>query len=117
MKYLKQLKNIKEKQLKEYEAHLRKMEEMAKEIGIEFTYLDDGGAIVVSGGDPSILESLITVNMYRQDVFAKAVLNAVQFFFSHQEDMRDCVSRMREQDALNKAESVVDKLLKENGFK
>ena len=108
---------MKEEQLKDYEAHLRKMEEMAKEIGIEFTYLDNGGAIVVSGSDPTVLENLITVNMYRQDTFAKAVLNAVQFFFSHQEDMRDCVSRMREQDALNKAESVVDKLLKENGFK
>ena len=102
--------------LKDYEAHLRKMGEMAKEIGIEFTYLDNIGAIVVSEGDPSILESLITANMYRQDVFAKAILNAVQFFFSHQEDMRDCVSKMREQDALNEAKSAVDKLLKENGF-
>lgn len=102
--------------LKDYEAHLRKMEEMAKEIGIEFTYLDDGGAIVVSEGDPSILESLITANMYRQDTFAKAILNAVQFFFSHQEDMSHCVSKMREQDALNEAKSAVDKLLKENGF-
>ena len=103
--------------LKDYETHLRKMEEMAKEIGIEFTYLDDGGAIVVSEGDPSILENLITTNMYRQDTFAKAILNAVQFFFSHQEDMHDCVSKMREQDALNEAKSAVDKLLKENGFK
>lgn len=107
---------MKEKQLKDYEAHLRKMGEMAKEIGIEFTYLDNSGAIVVSEGDPSILESLITANMYRQDVFAKAILNAVQFFFSHQEDMSDCVSKMREQDALNEAKSAVDKLLKENGF-
>lgn len=102
--------------LKDYKAHLRKMEEMAKEVGIEFTYLDNGGAIVVSGGDPTVLENLITVNMYRQDTFAKAVLNAVQFFFSHQEDMSDCVSKMREQDALNEAKSAVDKLLKENGF-
>ena len=107
---------MKEKQLKDYEAHLRKMGEMAKEIGIEFTYLDNGGAIVVSEGDPSILESLITANMYRQDAFAKAILNAVQFFFSHQEDMRDCVSKMREQDALNEAKDAVEKLLKENGF-
>ena len=107
---------MKEEQLKDYEAHLRKMEEMAKEIGIEFTYLDNGGAIVVSGGDPTVLENLITVNMYRQDTFAKAVLNAVQFFFSHQEDMSDCVSKMREQDALNEAKIAVDKLLKENGF-
>jgi hypothetical protein len=108
---------MKEEQLKDYEAHLRKMEEMAKEIGIEFTYLDNGGAIVVSGGDPTVLENLITVNMYRQDTFAKAVLNAVQFFFSHQEDMSDCVSKMREQDALNEAKGAVEKLLKENGFK
>lgn len=107
---------MKEKQLKDYEAHLRKMGEMAKEIGIEFTYLDNSGAIVVSEGDPSILESLITANMYRQDVFAKAILNAVQFFFSHQEDMHDCVSKMREQDALNEAKDAVEKLLKENGF-
>ena len=107
---------MKEEQLKEYEAHLRKMEEMAKEIGIEFTYLDNGGAIVVSGGDPTVLENLITANMYRQDTFAKAVLNAVQFFFSHQEDMSDCVSKMREQDALNEAKNAVKKLLKENGF-
>lgn len=103
--------------LKDYEAHLRKMEEMAKEIGIEFTYLDNGGAIVVSEGDPSILESLITTNMYRQDTFAKAILNAVQFFFSHQEDMSDCVSKMREQDALNEAKSAVDNLLRDSGFK
>lgn len=108
---------MKEEQLKDYETHLRKMGEMAKEIGIEFTYLDNVGAIVVSEGDPSILESLITANMYRQDVFAKAILNAVQFFFSHQENMHDCVSKMREQDALNEAKSAVDKLLKENGFK
>nr|DAO79870.1 MAG TPA: hypothetical protein [Caudoviricetes sp.] len=107
---------MKEERLKEYEAHLRKMGEMAKEIGIEFTYLDNSGAIVVSEGDPSILESLITANMYRQDVFAKAILNAVQFFFSHQEDMHDCVSKMREQDALNEAKDAVEKLLKENGF-
>ena len=93
------------------------MEEMAKEIGIEFTYLDNGGAIVVSEGDPSILESLITTNMYRQDTFAKAILNAVQFFFSHQEDMSDCVSKMREQDALNEAKSAVDNLLRDSGFK
>ncbi|WP_281642669.1 hypothetical protein [Hoylesella loescheii] len=108
---------MKEKQLKDYEAHLRKMGEMAKEIGIEFTYLDNSGAIIVSEGDPSILESLITANMYRQDVFAKAILNAVQFFFSHQEDMSDCVSKMREQDALNEAKSAVDNLLRDNGFK
>ena len=107
---------MKEEQLKDYEAHLRKMEEMAKEIGIEFTYLDSYGTIVVSEGDPSVLENLVTMNMYRQDTFAKAILNAVQFFFSHQEDMRDCVSKMREQDALNEAKSAVDKLLKENGF-
>lgn len=108
---------MKEKQLKDYEAHLRKMGEMAKEIGIEFTYLDNSGAIIVSEGDPSILESLITANMYRQDVFAKAILNAVQFFFSHQEDMHDCVSKMREQDALNEAKSAVDNLLRDSGFK
>lgn len=107
---------MKEEQLKEYEAHLRKMEEMAKEIGIEFTYLDNGGVIFVSGGDPTVLEGLVTANMYRQDTFAKAILNAVKFFFSHQEDMHDCVSKMREQDALNEAKSAVDKLLKENGF-
>ena len=108
---------MKKEQLKEYEAHLRKMEEMAKEIGIEFTYLDSYGTIVVSGGDPSVLENLVVMNMYRQDTFAKAVLNAVQFFFSHQEDLSDCVSRMREQDALNEAKGAVDKMLKENGFK
>ena len=102
--------------IEEYEAHLRKMEEMAKEVGIEFTYLDNGGVIFVSGGDPTVLEGLVTANMYRQDTFAKAVLNAVQFFFSHQEDMSDCVSKMREQDALNEAKGAVDKLLKENGF-
>lgn len=108
---------MKEEQLKEYEAHLRKMKEMAKEIGIEFTYLDNGGIIVVSGGDPTVLENLVTVNMYRQDTFAKAILNAVQFFFSHQEDMSDCVSKMREQDALNEAKSAVDNLLRDSGFK
>lgn len=107
---------MKEEQLKDYEAHLRKMEEMAKEIGIEFAYMDNHGALVVSGGDPTVLESLVTANMYRQDVFAKAILNAVQFFFSHQEDMHDCVSKMREQDALNEAKDAVEKLLKENGF-
>lgn len=107
---------MKEKQLKDYEARLRKMEEMAKEVGIEFTYLDNGGVIFVSGGDPTVLEGLVTANMYRQDTFAKAILNAVKFFFSHQEDMHDCVSKMREQDALNEAKSAVDKLLKENGF-
>ena len=108
---------MKEEQLKNYEAHLRKMEEMAKEIGIEFTYLDNSGVIVVSGGYPTVLESLVTANMYRQDTFAKAIFNAVQFFFSHQEDMHDCVSKMREQDALNEAKGAVEKLLKENGFK
>lgn len=108
---------MKEKQLKDYKAHLRKMEEMAKEVGIEFTYLDNGGVIFVSGGDPTVLEGLVTANMYRQDTFAKAILNAVKFFFSHQEDMHDCVSKMREQDALNESKSAVDKLLKENGFK
>ena len=108
---------MKEKQLKDYKAHLRKMEEMAKEVGIEFTYLDNGGVIFVSGGDPTVLECLVTANMYRQDTFAKAILNAVKFFFSHQEDMHDCVSKMREQDALNEAKSAVDKLLKENRFK
>ncbi len=108
---------MKKEQLKEYEAHLRKMEEMAKEIGIEFTYLDSYGAIVVSEGDPSILEKLITVNMYRQDGFAKTILNAVKFFFSHQKDMSDCVSKIREQDALNEAKDAVDKLLKDSGFK
>jgi len=106
-----------EKQLKEYEAHLRKMEEMNKEIGIEFTYLDSGGAIIVSGGKPRVLEALVVMNMYRQDTFAKSILNAVQLFFSHQEDMSDSVSKMREQDALNEAKKAVDKLLKENGFK
>lgn len=108
---------MKEEQLKEYEAHLRKMVEMAKEIGIEFAYMDNHGALVVSGGAPTVLESLVTANMYRQDGFAKGILNAVQFFFSHQEDMSDCVSKMREQDALNEAKDAVDKLLKENGFK
>ena len=107
---------MKEEQLKEYEAHLRKMEEMAKEIGIEFTYLDNGGIIFVSGGVPTVLENLVIVNMYRQDTFAKAILNAVQFFFSHQDYMRDCVSKMREQDALNEAKSAVDNLLRDSGF-
>lgn len=103
--------------MKEYEAHLRKMEEMAKEIGIEFTYLDNGGAIIVSGGKPRILEALVIMNMYRQDTFAKSILNAVQFFFSHQEEMKDAVTKLREEDAFNEAKIAVDKLLKENGFK
>lgn len=108
---------MKEKQLKDYEAHLRKMVEMGKELGIEFTYMDDRGILAVSSKSPFVLENLITANMYRQDAFAKAILNAVQFFFSHQEDMHDCVSKMREQDALNEAKDAVEKLLKENGFK
>lgn len=104
------------KKMKEYEAHLRKKEEMAKEIGIEFTYLDNGGAIIVSGGKPRILEALVIMNMYRQDTFAKSILNAVQFFFSHQEEMKDAVTKLREEDAFNEAKIAVDKLLKENGF-
>lgn len=108
---------MKEEQLKEYKAHLRKMQEMAKEIGIGFMYLDNEGNTVVSGGFPSILENLIIANMCCQDVFAKAIINAVSFFSLHQEDISHCVSKMREQDALNEAKNAVDKLLKENGFK
>ena len=108
---------MKEEQLKEYEAHLRRLNEMAKELGVEFTYMDSHGAIVVSNGDASVLESLITANMLRQDGFANAVLNAVKFYFSHQEDMKDSVIRMREVDANNVAKEMVDKLLKDNGFK
>lgn len=107
---------MKEEQLKEYKAHLRKMQEMAKEIGIGFMYLDNEGNTVVSGGFPSILENLIIANMCCQDVFAKAIINAVSFFFSHQEEMKDVVTKLREEDALNEAKSAVDKLLKENGF-
>ena len=108
---------MKEEQLKEYRAHLVRLRELSKEIGVDFAYIDSYGVLVFSSGDPTKFEALITANMYRQDVFAKAILNAVQFFFSHQEDMSDCVSKMREQDALNEAKSAVDKLLKENGFK
>lgn len=108
---------MKEKQLKDYEAHLRKMGEMAKELGVEFTYMDSHGAIVVSNRDVSVLENLIIVNMYRQDAFANAVLKAVGFYFSQQEDMKDSVIRMREVDANNVAKEMVDKLLKDNGFK
>ena len=106
-----------DEKIKDYEAHLRKMKEMAKEIGIVFTYLDNEGNTVVSGGSPRILENLIIANMCCQDVFAKAILNAVQFFFSHQEDISHCVSKMREHDALNKAKSAVDNLLRDIGFK
>nr|DAW77033.1 MAG TPA: hypothetical protein [Caudoviricetes sp.] len=107
---------MKEKQLKEYEAHFRKMVEMGKELGIEFAYMDDRGILAVSSKSPFVLENLITANMYRQDVFAKAIINAVSFFFSHQKEMKDAVTKLREQDALNEAKSAVDKLLKENGF-
>lgn len=55
--------------------------------------------------------------MFRQDVFAKAIVNAVSFFFSHQEEMKDVATKLREEDALNEAKIAVDKLLKENGFK
>ena len=108
---------MKEKQLKDYEAHLRKMGEMAKDIGIEFTYIDDRGILAVSSKNPFVLENLITANMYRQDVFAKAIINAVSFFFSHKKEMKDAVTKLREQDALNEAKSAVDNLLRDSGFK
>ena len=108
---------MKEEQMKEYEAHLRRLNEMAKELGVEFTYMDSHGAIVVSNRDVSVLENLIIVNMYRQDAFANAVLKAVELYFSLQEDMKDSVIRMREADANNVAKEMVDKLLKDNGFK
>ncbi|MBF1591659.1 MAG: hypothetical protein HXO19_11335 [Prevotella shahii] len=79
-------------------------------------YLDNEGNTVVSGGFPSILENLIIANMCWQDVFAKAIINAVNFFFSHQEEIKDVVTKLREEDAPNEAKSAVDKLLKENGF-
>ena len=108
---------MKEEQIKEYEAHLRRLNEMAKELGVEFTYMDSHGAIVVSNRDASVLESLIIANMLRQDIFAKAVLGAVGFFFEHKEDMKDVVARIRESDASNVAKEMVDKLLKDNVFK
>ena len=107
---------MKEEQIKEYEAYLRRLNEMAEELDVEFTYMDSHGAIVVSNGDVSVLENLIIVNMYRQDAFANAVLKAVGFYFSQQEDMKDSVIRMREVDANNVAKEMIAKLLKDNGF-
>jgi len=108
---------MKEEELKEFEAHLKRLGEMADELGVKFTYMDDHGAIVVSNHDASLLESLIAANMYRQDIFAKAVMNAVMLFITHQEDMKDQVAKIRESDANDKAKRMVEKLLKDNGFK
>ena len=108
---------MKEEKVKEYAAHLVKLRELSKELGVDFAYIDSRGMLVLSSDNPTKFEALITMNMYRQDVFAKAIIDAVIFFFSHQEEMKDAVTKLREQDAFNEAKSAVDKLLKENGFK
>lgn len=108
---------MKEEQLKEYETNLVRLKGFSNGIGVDFAYIDSRGSIVLSSGDSTKLENLIIVNMYRQDAFANAVLKAVGFYFSQQEDMKDSVIRMREVDANNVAKEMVDKLLKDNGFK
>lgn len=107
---------MKEEKIKEYEAHLVKLKDLSKELGVDCAYIDSRGVLVLSSDKPTKFEGLITMNMYRQDVFAKAIINAVIFYFSHQEEMKDAVTKLREEDALNEAKSAVDKLLKKNGF-
>ena len=101
---------MKEEQLKEYETNLVRLKGFSNGIGVDFAYIDSRGSIVLSSGDSTKLENLIIVNMYRQDAFANAVLKAVGFYFSQQEDMKDSVIRMREVDASNVAKDLAKRV-------
>lgn len=114
---MKNLSEVSEKDYQEYISHVRTLLDLGKKMDRPFLLIDSFGNIVGSSNAPSAVETLFVSALVRRNGLEAVIRDALRHSDIVKKEAPELVKKMLDEEASSSAQCVVDKLLRENGFK
>lgn len=114
---MKKLKEVSEEDYKEYIFHVSALLDWGKKMDRPFLLIDTFGNIVGSSNDPSAVETLLVSTIIRPNGLGAIIRNALKHSEIVKRETPELIKKMQDEEANSSAQCVVNKLLRENGFK
>lgn len=111
------LNEVPEEDYKEYISHVSALLDLGKKMDRPFLLIDSFGNIVGSSNDFSAVETLFVSAIVRRNGLEAIIRDALKHSEMVKRDAPELIKKMQDEEANSSAQCVVNKLLRENGFK